>query len=264
MTGQPPGGPAPGRPTRSPAAKKSRATSKAARPAATPTAAQAQHNVTLIVGTDTGVGKTWVTCALARALIAAGQHVVAIKPVETGCDGIGYASDEDGVLLAAATGQLEPRRALIRLKAALAPALAADLEGVTIDTDDLVTRIRGYSANRSVTLVETAGGILAPLTWHDNALDLAHKLDARALVVAVDRLGTINHTLLTLNRLKADRVPVIGVVLTTPEESDESSRSNAAAISRLSGMDLVWPVPRLVDPAQAAEALKEVAGWVMP
>ncbi|MEP6571400.1 MAG: dethiobiotin synthase [Gemmatimonadota bacterium] len=261
MTGQPPDSSMPARTPKSAAPRKPR--TKGAR-SPNPTTTPAPQNVTLIVGTDTGVGKTWVTCAVARALIAAGQQVIAIKPVETGDPISGNPDDEDGTLLAVATGQAEPRRALIRLKSPVAPAIAADLEGITIDTDELVTRIRAFSANRSITLVETAGGVLAPLTWHDNALDLAHKLNARALLVAVDRLGTINHTLLTLHRLKADRVPVVGVVLTAPEVPDESTRSNAAAIARLSGMDLVWPVPRLADPMQAAEALKEVAGWLLP
>jgi dethiobiotin synthetase len=220
-------------------------------------------NITLITGTDTGVGKTWVGCALARALLAAGQRVVAIKPIETGC-GPELSLQEDGVLLAGATGQREPTAALVRLREPLAAAVAAEMEGRTIDLQALVERIRGYAASHDVTLVEGTGGLLAPLTWNDNMLDLAHGLDAKVLVVASDRLGTLNHTLLTIRILRAERVPVIGVVLTTPDEPDASTRSNADAIRRLSGIDLVWPVPRLPDPEQAAEALKEVAGWLLP
>jgi dethiobiotin synthetase len=220
-------------------------------------------NVTLITGTDTGVGKTWVGCALCRALVAAGQRVLAVKPIETGCGGVA-SPNEDGVLLAAATGQGAPREALVRLKEPVAAAVAAELEGVMIDFQGLVDRIRGYAASYQLTLVEGTGGVLAPLTWHDNLLDLAHGLDARVLVVSSDRLGTINHTLLTLRVLKAEKIPVLGVVLTTPEHPDASTRSNADAIRRLSGLDLVWPVPYLPDPEQASEALKEVAGWLVP
>ena len=218
--------------------------------------------ITLIVGTNTGVGKTWVSCALARALQNAGQRVIAIKAIETGVDH-GPREAEDGVMLASATGQPEPREALLRFKAAVAPAIAADLEGVTIDYEGLVTRIRGYAETGAITLVEGAGGLLAPVTWQDNALDLAHSLNARVIVVAADHLGTINHTLLTLRVLRTERVPVLGVVLSAPREADESTRTNAAAISRLAGIDLVVTVPHLHEAEQAAEAVKEVAGWLL-
>jgi dethiobiotin synthetase len=221
------------------------------------------QDITLITGTDTGVGKTWITCALARALVDAGQRVVAIKPIETGC-AEPPSPDEDGVRLAAATGQTDPRHALIRLRKPVAAALAAEEEGVTIDVPALVDRIKGYSASCDQTLVEGTGGLLAPLTWQDNALDLAHGLDARVLIIGRDRLGTINHTLLTLRVLQSVNVRILGVVLTTPPETDPSTGSNAEAIARLTGLDLVWTVPQLSDRAQAAEAVKEVAGWLLP
>jgi dethiobiotin synthetase len=219
--------------------------------------------ITLVTGTDTGVGKTWVTTALARALTATGQRVMAIKAIETGCTNE-RRDQEDGALLAAATGQAEPREALIRLRAPVAPVLAAEQEGVTIDLESLVSRIRGYASGHDLTLVEGAGGLLSPLTWQDNALDLAHGLDAKVLVVATDRIGVINQAVLTLRALETARATVVGLVLTAPSEPDESTRTNAAAIARLSGLDLVWTVPRLDDPIAGAEAVKEVAGWLLP
>src|SRR5512141_2177053 len=128
--------------------------------------------VTLIVGTDTGVGKTWITCALAQALKDAGQRVVAVKPIETDCLDPPRV-DEDGIRLAAATGQAGPKRALVRLPGQVAPAIAADQAGVTIDYDDLVARIRALATPETLLLVEGAGGLLSPLTWTDNHLDLA-------------------------------------------------------------------------------------------
>jgi dethiobiotin synthetase len=218
--------------------------------------------ITLVTGTDTGVGKTWITCAIARALSAAGQRVVAIKPIETGC-GPTISPAEDGVMLAAATRQSEPTAALVRLREPVSAAVAAEMEGVTIDLAPLIDRIKGYAKSYDLTIVEGAGGLLAPLTWHDNILDLAHGLEARVLVVASDRVGTINHTLLTLRVLQTEKIPVIGVILTTPAQPDSSTGSNADAIKRLSGIDLVWPVPHLPDPQQGAEAMKEVAGWLI-
>ena len=219
--------------------------------------------ITLVTGTDTGVGKTWITCAIARALRAAGQRVVAIKPIETGC-GPKVSPAEDGAMLAAATGQPEPTAALVRLREPVSAAVAAEMEGITIDLAPLIDRIKGYAKDYDLTLVEGTGGLLAPLTWHDNILDLAHGLEARVLLVGSDRVGTINHTLLSLRVLQAEKVPVIGVILTTPQQADSSTGSNADAIRRLARLDLVWPVPHLPDPEQAAEALKEVAGWLVP
>lgn len=225
--------------------------------------AEREPAVTLIVGTDTGVGKTFITSALARAVRAAGQPVVAVKPIETGCDGEPD-PNEDGMRLAAATGQTGPLRALVRLPGALAPAIAADQAGVVIDYDDLVARIRSLAAPGTILLVEGAGGIMSPLTWTDNHLDLAHSLSARVLLVAADRLGTLSHTLMALRVLAAERVPVLGVVLNQPGEADDSTRTNAGALLRLAEQVPVVSVPRLADDLQAAEALKEVAGWILP
>jgi dethiobiotin synthetase len=189
----------------------------------------------LVTGTDTGVGKTWVGCALARGLRAAGRRVVAIKPVETGCGEPGdetIGDSEDGVLLAGATGQAEPAHAIVRLPVPVAPAVALDVADTDIDFDSLVLRIERYAKGADVVLIEGVGGVLAPITWEWNATDLAETLGARALVVAADRLGTINHTLLTLSVLELSGIPVLGVVLTTPAVADRSTGTNAALGTR--------------------------------
>lgn len=219
--------------------------------------------ITLIVGTDTLVGKTWVTCALARALLEAGQPVVAVKPIETGCDEAST-SAEDGVRLAEATGQVAPRHALVRLAGSAAPAVAASWSGAELDYDNLVSRMRSLATPESMLLVEGAGGLLSPLTWTDNHLDLAHSLDARVLLVAADRRGTINHTLLALRVLAMEKIPVVGVVLNQPGVPDASTRGNAAALVRLVEHVPIVTLPHLADPALAAEAVKEAAGWLLP
>jgi dethiobiotin synthetase len=215
----------------------------------------------LITGTDTGVGKTWVGRALSHALVSAGRRVVAVKPVETGCAGA-ESHLEDGALLAAATGQAEPRAALFRFAAPLAPALAAELEGETVDLDALVLRIEELSTEAEVLLVEGAGGLLAPITWEWTVVDLARALGASALVVAMDRLGTINHTQLTLSALELAGLEVAGVVLTAPETPDDSTGTNAGAIARLSGLDRVLALPRANDPSAAAVEIAPVLGWL--
>lgn len=215
----------------------------------------------LITGTDTDVGKTWVTRALAHAIRSAGQRVIAVKPIETGCDAT-VGAREDGVLLAQAAGQVEPAHAIIRLAPPLAPALALDDTDTGIDFDALILKIERYAKSADVTLIEGAGGLLSPLTWEWNVTDLAQTLGAKVLVVAPDRLGTINHTLLTLSALELSGLPVLGVVLTAPEAADRSTGTNAAAIARLSGIDRIVMAPRTDDLDAAARAVAPVLEWI--
>jgi dethiobiotin synthase len=213
----------------------------------------------LITGTDTGVGKTWVGRALGRALAGAGRRVVAIKPVETGCSDA-TARLEDGALLAAATGQAEPQAALHRLAAAVAPALAAEAEGESIDLDALILRIEALSEGAEIVLIEGAGGLLSPITWEWTVVDVARALGATALVVGADRLGVINHAQLTLSALELAGLEVTGLVLTAPETPDASTGTNAAAIARLGGIARVAMMPRVAEPGAAD--VGEILGWV--
>jgi dethiobiotin synthetase len=214
----------------------------------------------LVTGTGSGVGKTWVTCALALALGSAGKRVIAVKPVETGCSGA-PGDREDGVLLAQATGQSQPSHAIFRLTEQVPPALASDRSGITLDFDALISKIERYGQNAEYLLVEGVGGLLVPVTWEWNMVDAARALGACALVVAVDKLGTINHTLLTLSALELAGVPCAGVVLTTPELPDQTTGSNGAAISRLSGVDRVVGAPKSAYPDRS-EAMRRVVGWL--
>jgi dethiobiotin synthetase len=214
----------------------------------------------LITGTGAGVGKTWVGQALALALRSAGKEVVAVKPVETGCYGP-PGEREDGALLAQATGQSHPTQAIFRLPDNVPPALSSDKSGITIDFDGLLLKIERCGETAEFLLVEGTGGLLEPVTWEWNMVDVARALGACALVVAVDRLGTINHTLLTLSALELAGVPCVGVVLTIPESADRSTGTNAVAIARLSGLDRVVAAPRSAYPDRT-DAMRTVVGWL--
>ena len=185
----------------------------------------------LITGTDDGVGKSWVGQALARALTASGKRVVAIKPVDTGVSD-DRPFEEDGALPEA------------------------------LDLDTVLMRIEALGAGADVVLVEGTGGLLTPLTWEWNAVDLARALGASALLVAPDRHGTINHTLLTLGALELAGLPVCGVALTPPREDDPSTGSNAQAIARLTGIDRVLSLPRRSDPAALSADVQPILDWV--
>jgi dethiobiotin synthetase len=215
----------------------------------------------LVTGTHTGVGKTWVACALARALRDAGKQVIGIKPVETGRSG--PISDwEDGVRLARATGQAEPTQAILRFSEPTAPVLASERTGADIDFDGLLLKIERFINGAEFALIEGSGGLLTPVTWEWNMTDVARTLGACALVVAQDVRGTINHTLLTLSALELAGIPCAGVVLTTPETTDRSTGANGPAIARLSGLERVIALPRSTDPNDAAGAMGPVVGWL--
>ena len=175
--------------------------------------------IILVTATGTGVGKTWLSCALARELAKHGR-VVAIKPMETG-------GGDDGEMLAAATGQREPRRALLRLRDPLTPALAADRDGVTIDFDALVADVARLAKNHDHAIVEGAGGVLSPLTWDADATDLARRLGAKVLLVAPDALGTLSAV-----RTAVLAIECAAIALVAPTARDASTGTNAAALRR--------------------------------
>jgi len=221
----------------------------------------------VVTGTDTGVGKTRVAAALGRALASRGRRVVAIKPIESGCDDASTLT-EDGVLLAEATGQSAPRAALLRLKTPVAPPIAADLESVDIDLDSLVIGLCEHAADAEIVLVEGAGGLCSPLSWNGDLVDVAYALDADALVVGADRLGVVNHTVLTMTTLLGCGVAPLGVVLTAPERADASTHTNAETLRRVLGDSVTGePYERVAtaprgDWRAAGASVDEVVRWI--
>jgi dethiobiotin synthetase len=215
-------------------------------------------SVVCITGTDTEVGKTLVTAALGAALVERGRSVVAIKPVESGVELGGV---EDGVVLAEATRQEAPLQALTRLREPVAPPLAADREGVELDPKYWTDFISHNSRSFEVTLVEGAGGLLSPLTWTDSLRDLAITCEASAIVVALDKLGTLNHTLMTLELLEAAGVRPLGVVLNRLGE-DSSTGANAAALKRVRPDLRVVQVPTVASWREAVPHMTRVVEWI--
>ena len=174
----------------------------------------ARRTLLHIAGTDTGVGKTLVTAALAAALRMRGADVVAAKPFASGCTPGCDWRDDDAQLLMAASRCDEPLDAVSpqRFAHPLAPATAAALEDRRVDIAGALDAMRALAARHSIVLVEGVGGVAVPLHGGTLASDFARQLGAPALVVARTALGTINHTLLTLEHLRARGVAVAGVV----------------------------------------------------
>jgi dethiobiotin synthetase len=169
-----------------------------------------------VTGTGTDVGKTYVSCALIRALKARGAVVDAFKPVVSGFDPKD-AADSDPARLAAALGapgdvfRIAPRR----YRAPLSPNIAARLEGQALVLDDMVIDAvaRAAELRDGLLLVEGAGGVMSPLTDGATNLDMITALGAPALLVAGSYLGTISHVLTALVALRGARVEVAAVVV---------------------------------------------------
>jgi dethiobiotin synthetase len=188
-----------------------------------------------ITGTDTDVGKTYVTCALA-AEISTVRRVAAVKPIESGCmagaEGL-IAADAEAIALAAGGWQPKESRCLYRFAQPLAPAVAARSEGTRVDLAECVGFVKAIAADASVVLIEGAGGWRVPLTDDQTIAHLAKRLGLPVLVVARAGLGTINHTVLTVEAIARDGCDLLGVVLSIrPTESLAMAMSNADEISR--------------------------------
>jgi len=216
-----------------------------------------------VTGTGTGVGKTVVSAALLAAMRSAGEQVRAHKPVVTGLDEPANGWPPDHELLASVAGMTPEEVAPLRYGPAVSPHLAARLAGDEIVPEEVIARARaagedgdarsgaagakmdapGGAGGRGVLIVEGVGGLLVPLTDDFTVRDLAVALALPVLIAAAPGLGTINHTLLTLESARAARLDVRAVVLTPwPDAPDdppgELERSNRKTIARLGEVEV--------------------------
>ena len=179
-----------------------------------------------ITATDTGAGKTYVTAAACRALRREGQPFRVCKPVATGAERAGSRwLAEDTRLLAEAAGERDLDAVTPwAFPAPAAPPVAARLAGASLTLDGLAAAVRRRAAEGVPVLVEGVGGLLCPLTASETVADLAALLGLPLVVVARRSLGTLNHTLMTVEVAHRRGLAVAGVVVsetspvTTPAE----------------------------------------------
>jgi dethiobiotin synthetase len=192
-----------------------------------------------VTGTGTGVGKTIVSAALLAAMRAAGERVRAHKPVVTGLAEPPREWPPDHELLAAAA-EMEPDEvAPLRFEAAVSPHLAGAIAGQPIDAAKLVEKARMTASQDTTVIVEGVGGLLVPLTDDFTVCDLAAELALPVIVAATPGLGTINHTLLTLQAARCGALDVRAIALTPwPDEPSEMEQSNRDTIARLGKIEV--------------------------
>jgi len=210
-----------------------------------------------ITGTDTGVGKTVTTAALAVALEHAGHRVAVVKPVQTGVVEGEPGDVADVVRLTGLAAVAE----ITRLLNPLAPESAARLEGVWLPTvNEVAARIRRIEAD--IVLVEGAGGLLVRLDVEGGTMiDLARDLEAEVVVVAREGLGTLNHTELTVDRLRAEGLAPRLVLGSCSPEPGLAERSNRADLPRLTGLAFDALIPAGAGALDRAAFRHQAPGW---
>jgi len=202
-----------------------------------------------VTSSGTGVGKTYATCALARALTAAGRDVRVLKPVISGFTAEDF-DESDSVQILRALGQ-EPTEAAVaaispwRFTAPLSPDMAAAREGRTVPFDDLLRfcreRIDGHDGE---TLIEGVGGVMVPLDETRTVLDWIAEVELPALLVVGSYLGTLSHTLTALQALRARGCAVAGLVVSESEEQPVPLAETVATLERFEPAVPIRTLPR--------------------
>ncbi len=218
-----------------------------------------------VTGTDTEVGKSVVAAAICAALTEQGKRVAAFKPAVTGLDEAPSSFGPDHELLARAAGDLRSpvEVAPYRFGPPLSPHLAAEQAGTTIDPARLVALARAAGDGADVLVAEGVGGLLVPLTPGYLVRDLAVDLALPVVVAARPGLGTINHTLLTVEAARAGGLEVAGVVMTPwPAEPAAIESSNRSTVERLGDVPVHGLAPTAPAGLAAAGASLPLRDWL--
>lgn len=205
------------------------------------------HKGIFITGTDTGVGKTFVAVGLITALKKLGYSVCPMKPVETGCRSLnGRLVPADALKLICAAEVDEPLNSInpYRFRQPVAPAVAAGLEGVVINKQKIFSAYRQLSDKYDITFVEGAGGIMVPIWRNYLFLDFIKDLKLPVVIVARLGLGTINHTLLSIEAARNRGINVLGVVLNDALKTgnDISVKTNMQVIEHIGRIPVMGKV----------------------
>lgn len=203
------------------------------------------HPGVFVTGTDTGVGKTVVACAIAEVLRSRGIDVGVMKPIETG---VGVQGPLDAIALVDAAGVDDPMELVCpqRFELPAAPSVAAAREDRSVDLFAIRRAFLALRERHAFLLVEGAGGLLVPIARDYAMADLMAELQLPILVVARGALGTVNHTLLTLEAIERRRLPLAGVVISHgPRPISRADEENLVALRQQLGARLLGEIPPL-------------------
>lgn len=218
-----------------------------------------------VTATDTGVGKTVLAAAICAALAERSENVAAFKPVVTGLDEEPDGWPRDHELLArVATIRQKPSDVTpLSFGPAVSPHLAAEMAGDSIEPHELAAAARRAGDESDVLVCEGVGGLLVPLTPGYLVRDLAVEIDLPVLIAARPGLGTINHTLLTIEAARAVGLDVAGVVITPwPAEPDRMTKSNRDTIERFGNVSVATLAETDPDSLAKAGAELPIDDWL--
>jgi len=206
-----------------------------------------------ITGTDTGVGKTLISCALLHGFSMRENRVAGFKPVAAGCDADGY-NDDAKLLRMASTVQLSYEQVNpYCFREAIAPHIAAHNEGVRIEVSVLLTAYRELAEQVDEVVVEGAGGFCVPLNKQETSADLAKELALPVIVVVGMRLGCLNHALLTMRIIADYQLKCAGWVANVLDVEMPALQENIETLREKITAPLLGVVPFMVEPdAKAA------------
>ncbi len=212
------------------------------------------HRDIFITGTDTGVGKTVLSLLLMQYYYAKGMNPFYIKPFQTGCKDP-YDTDSDAKFIYNHAQQLKgknPADSLVYIhKNPKAPYFAARDQGETIDLSAVEKKIDEKRKHHNPLIIEGAGGLMVPVTDDKMVVDIIKQTRATTIVAARAGLGTINHTLLTIEALRAREIEIAGVFFidtgAQPLVPEKMVRENSEAIENISGVKVAGVIGRIDD-----------------
>ncbi len=212
-----------------------------------------------VTGTDTGVGKTFLSALLVKLLNEAGVRTTYFKPVATGCESGNILPEDVAFVSEVAQVDLsDPIHCPVRYQKPLAPLAAARLEDRPVSLGLIVERFNTLAKSNEFVVVEGVGGLMVPLAPGYLVADLMQELGLPSVVVARPGLGTINHTLMTIQGLQKRGIPVLGFITSGhKQEGDEAAQTSPALIEEFSGTRFLGHVP-LFEPGRiSVEAFLE-------
>lgn len=204
-----------------------------------------------VTGTDTGVGKTFITAGIAATMIAEGAKVGVYKPAQSGASrdkNRNFIADDIEFVKKVAPDA--KTKCSYILESPSAPSVAADIEDITIDKDIIKKDYEEIKKTCDITLVEGAGGLMTPYVKDFFAADIAKMLNLPILIVARADLGTINHTLLTVEYAKKRGLKIAGIIINNYPEgtTDITIKTAPMLIQKYSQVDFVNTVPKNQNP----------------
>jgi dethiobiotin synthetase len=205
-----------------------------------------------VTGTDTGVGKTIITAALIKVISRPGFTTGGMKPVESGCLQQGdVLVPSDGMFIKTIAHMEENIRQITPccFKSPLAPLPASENEDISVDFEKINKAFADISGNYDVVIVEGIGGLLVPITRNYFVIDMAKYFNLPLIVVSRPSLGTINHTMLTVNYALKEGLRVAGIIINynQPPENTLAEATNAEIIKRVSPVPVIGIFPYLTD-----------------